>query len=308
MKILVSGASGFVGRLLVPELALAGHQVIALVRSGTSLPGKVAAPTDLATLPADALSGHGPFDAAIHLAALNPDRSERTSRDETALLRANRDGTVALAKAAATAKIPHFVFLSTANVHGPGNAPIVETSPLRPTTPYARSKAAAEQALADVAAATGIRLTVLRPAPVYGPGGRGMIAALQRLAASRLPVPLPTGLARRSFVSRVSLVQAIVAVIAREAEASETYGVADEAPMTPEEIIAGLRRAEGRRPGILPLPTSLLAVAAKPLGGGQTLQNLQKTFAIDWSKLASQTTWSPEPDTIAALLRRSPAL
>ncbi|MER0240233.1 NAD-dependent epimerase/dehydratase family protein [Fulvimarina sp. MAC8] len=303
MRILVSGASGFVGRLLVSELERAGHDVVVLARSGTPSNERIVVPADLAALPVDALVERGPIDAAIHLAALNPDRSDRASQDETALLRANRDGTTALAKAAAHANISHFVFLSTANVHRPGDAPISETSPIAPTSPYAHSKAEAEQALADVSAKTGLRLAILRPAPVYGTGGRGMIASLSRFAHSPFPVPLPTGLAPRSFLSRASLVNAILAVLGRNVSDTETYLVADKSPKTPAEIVAGIRQSLGRRSVILPVPNGLLRVAANPLGFGRTLENVQKPFTLDWSKLARETTWVPESDTIAALLR-----
>ncbi|MDY8111182.1 NAD-dependent epimerase/dehydratase family protein [Fulvimarina sp. 2208YS6-2-32] len=307
MRIIVSGASGFVGRHLMPRLAALGHQAVPLARrdaaSNAAQKGRLHAPADLASLDPDGLTGERGFDVALHLAALNPDRRDRASSEPGTLLRANRDGTRAFARAAANAGVRHFIYLSTANVHGPQPTAIREDSPVQPASAYARSKAEGEDAARAVTQATGMGLTILRPAPVYGAGGRGMVAALQRLAQTAAPIPMPTGLRPRSVVSVASLVAAILAVIEREGADGAAYLVADETPHTPREIVAGIRRGLGRRPLIVPVPAWAVTLATKPLGLAKTLENFQKPFVLDWQRLAADTTWRPEGDTIAAMLR-----
>ncbi|WP_158555068.1 NAD-dependent epimerase/dehydratase family protein [Fulvimarina endophytica] len=305
MRIIVSGASGFVGRHLVPELAAHGHDVVPLVRSVMDGGTFIRAPSDLSALEPTAFLSGEPFDAVIHLAALNPNRSDRTSSDEAALMAANRDGTAAVMRAAAQARIPRVVVLGTANAHAPQDWPISEASPIAPVSAYARSKAEGERMAIEIARETGVTLTILRPAPVYGAGGRGMVALLKRLADSPLPVPLPKELGQRSFVSITSLVAAILAVLDRRAGLIETFLVADAQPVSPSDIVAGLRRGRGRAPMLVPVPDALTNALLKAFGKRSHFETLRKPFVLDWSRLASHTTWQPEADTIAAMQREA---
>ena len=310
MRILMTGASGFVGRHLAPRLLSNGHQLTVLKRGtgaghriNASQPEIIGSP-DLAALRPDHFADHPPFDAIIHLAALNPDRGRGEASDEEALLRANRDGSLALFRAATAQGSRHLIFLSTANVHSASDRPIDEASPIAPLDAYARSKAMAEAALMDAAETSRTRLTILRPAPVYGTGGRGMIARLQQLADSRWPLPVPASLGERSLVSVECLCSAIMACLEPKDTQAETYLVADAEPVAVAALIAGLRRTYGRKPGLIPVPGEIVKIAAGIAGKKDALRRLTQGFIIDPKKLARATGWLPEPDTLAALLRQ----
>lgn len=311
MRILMTGASGFVGRHLAPRLVSSGHDVTKLKRGtdagqgAEASPEVITGPSDFAALRPDHVADHPPFDAVIHLAALNPDRGRGETSNDHALIRANRDGSLALFRVVEAHGARHFVFLSTANVHAPSDRPIDEASPIAPLDAYARSKAMAETALLAAAKTSRTRLTILRPAPVYGEGGRGMIALLKRLAASPWPLPLPATLGERSFVSVEALSSAIIACLDRDGMGAETYLVADAEPVTPAALTARLRTTRGRAPGLIPLPNAILRAAAGVAGKGQSFQRLSQGFRIDPRKLRHATGWSPEPDTLAAILRQS---
>ncbi len=300
MRVLITGASGFVGRHLRAALARRGVEALALARgfgAAGGSPNVLAGPADLNDI--GLWNGWpGSIDAVVHLAALNPSRGEAGWGDEAALMRANADGTAAIAARAARESVPRLILLSTAKVHG-ASAPglVTEAGALAPPDAYARSKLAAEARLREALADSATAGLVLRPVPVFGVGGRGLVSTLGRLA--HLPAPLPLGGmgGLRSLVSVESLVAAIEAGLAAPLQAGEAPAllVADEGPLDPAGIVAALRAGLGRRPGVLPLPLGKLA--ARVAGAGGVLA----PFVVDPAEAARRLDWAPRPSTAAAL-------
>jgi nucleoside-diphosphate-sugar epimerase len=190
-RVLVTGATGFCGRPLVTALAEAGDEVRAAVR-GTPAPpfapaveivqADLAAPVAWAPL----LAG---IDAVIHLAGIAHARARiPDARYDARYDAINHQATAALAQAAHAAGVRHFVFVSSVRAQSGSAADheLTERDPPRPTDAYGRSKLAAEAAVA----AAGVPYTILRPVLIYGPGLKGNLAALARLAALPLPLPL----------------------------------------------------------------------------------------------------------------------
>lgn len=299
MRILITGASGFVGRHLLPGLKAAGHDVVALRRGGGAASDGVAGPGDLAALE-DWSGWPSGIEAVVHLAAANPERGSRAAADLAAMERANVDGTRALAARAAREGVSRIVFLSTANVHAPGAGPVSESDPLRPQSPYAASKARAEEAFRAALAGSGAQGCVLRPAPVFGEGGRGNVALLRRVA--RLPVPLPLGGlgGPRSLVSVESLVDAIALALTHPDAAGETFLIADGA-LAPSQIVAALREGQGRRPMILPGPAFLLKPLLAAAGKGRAFEALQRGFEVDAGHARDVLGWRPAANLRDAL-------
>ena len=306
MKVLVTGASGFVGRAVVAALAAQGDEVHAAIRAaddsadgGTSehaFPhgvtvvrhGDLGAAVDWTGL----LAG---IDAVVHPAGIahaGPGIAEERYD------RVNHRATAALAAAARDAGVSRFVFVSSIRAQtGPAADHVVSErdTPL-PTDAYGRSKLAAERALA----ASGVPFAILRPVLVYGPGVKGNLRALVRLAA--LPIPLPFGglEARRSLVSLANLASAIAFVLREKTCAGETYVVADPAPLTIGEIVTALRRGRGRPPGLVAVPEALLRLALIAFGRGISWEQISGGLVADPAKLMAAG-WRPERDTMKAL-------
>jgi nucleoside-diphosphate-sugar epimerase len=287
VRVLVTGATGFVGRAVVAALAAAGDEVYAAVRGATRdtvtdadndaarrFPpgviivrhGDLAEPVDWAPL----LAG---IDGVVHLAGIAEDRYDRV----------NHRATSALAGAARNAGVVRFVFISSIRAQtGPAaDHAVSERDDPRPTDPYGRSKRAAERAVAR----SGVPFTILRPVLVYGPGVKGNLRALMQLAA--LPVPLPFGAltARRSLLSLANLAAAITFVLRHDGCIGETYVVADPAPLTVAEIVAAMRCGIGRKPGLIAVPPALLRLGLVALGRGANWEQINGALVAEPGKL-----------------------
>lgn len=241
-RVLVTGATGFVGRAAAQALADAGFAVRTAGRRPAGVGEHVAigdlrGPIDWAPILAD-VSG------VVHLAAL----AHRTAR-EGDIEAVNVRATAALGAAARAAGVRRFVFLSSVKAVGEesGAAPLTDAAPPCPSTAYGHAKRHAELALAAI---EGLDVVALRPPLVHAPDAKANFAALLRLAASPAPIPLGGLANRRSLIARDTLCAAIVA--AAGDGPSGAFLVADDPPLSTSEIIAALRRGLDRRPGLLP--------------------------------------------------------
>lgn len=228
-RILVTGASGFIGRALVPALAQGGHEVRAPGRAET---GDIGGRPDWRPL----LEG---CDGVVHLAGLAHAR-----HGEAALWRVNVEATAHLAEQAARAGVRRFLLMSSVKAAIDRIArPLTEADAPAPETAYGRSKLAAE---ATVLQHEGLRPVILRPPLVYGAEAQANFAALLRLADTALPLPFAGLGNHRSLIARESLVEAACAVMARPLTPGEIYYVADRPALSTGSMIRALRQGFGR--------------------------------------------------------------
>ena len=296
MKVLVTGASGTIGRPLTAALAAAGHAVRAAVRGGRTQPFpasvEIARSTDLAE-PVDWPPLLAGIDAVVHLAGV-----AHTDITGAAYDRINHLATAELARAAAAAGIKRFVFVSSIRAQSGPHAdhPLSETDPARPTDAYGRSKLAAENAVR----AAGVPFTILRPVLVYAPGARGNLASLIRLAAYPLPLPFGRLTAKRSLLSVDNLIAAIGFTLDSARAENETFIVSDPQAVTVAEIIVICRAAIGRRPSMLPVPPRLFATALGLIGKREVWDRLAGALDAPPTELLAAG-WRPPVDTTAGL-------
>lgn len=299
--IALTGATGFIGQCLLRELPRRGYRLRVLLRRPSAVPmdaasavvGDLARPQNMAAALAD-------VDAVIHSAGLAHAMSGLPEDDYRML---NTEATIGLARAAQRAGARRFIFLSSIRAQAGATADHILTEDLAPlpTDAYGRSKLAAEQGLA----ALDLDWVALRLVLVYGTGVKGNMAELIRFARSPYPLPLGRLHAKRSLLSLDNLVAAIDTVLKAPERLRRPLIVADPKALTIPEMIAALREGLGRRPGLIPIPLSLLEAALRLAGRSEVYQRLAGSLVADPSTLSSLG-WTPTvttPEGLAALAR-----
>lgn len=293
MKVLVTGANGFVGRGLCPHLARHGIDVRMAVRGADSrLPdavvvGEIGPHTQWGEALAD-------VDVVVHLAARVHVMRDSASHPLEEYRRVNVEGTRRLAQAASEAGVRRMVLLSSVKVNGEAREQAyTETDPPRPKDDYGRSKWEAEQALIDVGAQTGLEWAVLRPPLVYGPGVRANFLSLMRAVSRGLPLPLGAIDNQRSLVYLGNLADAIRVCVVEPGAANGLFLVSDGEDVSTPELVRRVARSLGVRPRLVSVPVSMLRLAGMLVGKRAAVERLVGSLQVDSTCIRRTLGWTP---------------
>ena len=308
--VLVTGASGFVGRALRNRLVVRGYAVRGAFRtlcgensrgSEATIVGTIDEQTDWGT----ALRG---CKVVLHLAARVHVTDDSAADPWREFRRVNVDGTLNLGRQAAEAGVKRLVFLSSIKVNGDntevGCAFAADQLP-EPMDPYGVSKMEAENGLWALAKETGIEVVIVRPPLVYGPGVKANFLAMMRWLSRGIPLPLGAVTEnRRSLVALDNLVDLIVTCIDHPAAANQTFLVSDGEDLSTAELLRRMGQALGTPARLIPVPVGLLKLGATLLGRPGLAQRLCGSLQVDITKTRELLGWSP-PVSVDEGLRRT---
>jgi nucleoside-diphosphate-sugar epimerase len=294
VKCIVSGATGFIGRLLCQRLTTCGYTVIALSRSGAPLDnGQPTIAMDLAeqTPDSDLLSG---VDVFFHLAGIAHQRAQ-----ESAYTAVNYEATVRLARLASVAGVRCFVYLSSVKAMGAGQSPDVrkESECTLPVDAYGLSKWQAECVLREEFSHAGMSVAIVRPALVYGAQARGNLQSLAR--GVRWGLPRPPQLGRRSMIALDDLVELLCVIAQHPPSGVRTWIACGAEAYSTQEIYDLMRAGQGKGRGRAWLPRwawqfgSNLVDAIAGRGGESTYEKLFGTALYSNAAVLEDTGWRP---------------
>lgn len=308
-RVLVTGATGFVGRVVCEQLAQCGYTVRAALRADSSMQGGVAERSIVGDL-CGATDWSGALDQVeliVHAAGI-AHLPPGAGADDERYLQVNAHATRQLAEAAGRAGVRRLVFLSSIKANGErtGQRSFMASDPPDPQDAYARSKVHAEALLRESGARSGMEVAIVRPPLVYGSRVRANFLRLLQWVDSGRPLPFGMVRNRRSLVSVWNLSSFIVKLLAEPRAAGRVWLVSDGEDLSTAELIRRLASALNRSPRLLPVPVPVLRFCGALIGRRAEMARLCDSLTVDIADTRTLLHWLP-PYTVDESLSRTAA-
>ncbi|KQN47104.1 NAD-dependent dehydratase [Pseudomonas sp. Leaf48] len=297
-NVFLTGATGFVGGATLRCLLARNYTVIVALRNGSQL-----LHNQVSTIHVDSIDGATSWkngligvDIVIHTAARVHVMNDADIDPLAAFRRVNVEGTVNLARQAASAGVRRFIFISSIKVNGESTNRGITYSPddtPAPADSYGISKMEAEERLRELAMETGMEVVVIRPVLVYGPGVKANFLSMIRWLDKGFPLPFGAIHNSRSFVAVDNLVDLIVTCIIHPAAANQTFLVSDGEDLSTTQLLRKIALGLGRTARLVPIPTGILRGLATLVGKKALTNRLCGSLQVDISKTRSLLGWKP---------------
>jgi UDP-glucose 4-epimerase len=312
MNVLVTGSTGFIGRALINQLDIHSFKPLASVRKQTSLfPSHISQVVGGDILPStvwkETLSN---IDVVIHLAARVHIMNDTNTNPLAEFRKVNTEGTLNLARQAASAGVRRFIFLSSIKVNGEAsnlNYPFTSKDTYIPRDPYGLSKYEAEQGLKKTAEETGMEVVIIRPPLVYGPNVKANFLSMMKWLYKGVPLPLGSIHNKRSLVALDNLIDLIITCIKHSAAANQTFLVSDDEDLSTTGLLERMTKALGRKSRLIPIPPRIITLGATLLGKKDIAQRLCSSLQVDISHTKDTLGWKPPFSTDEALQKTADA-
>lgn len=295
MKVLVTGASGFIARALLARLA--ENDGLELVTLSRKKP--LSNVSDVCTQDMDFSTGSfqallGGVDVVVHTAGRAHVLREMAQNSLIEYRKVNVDFTLNLARQAANCHVKRFVFISSIGVHGiTSDRPFTVADELVPEEPYAISKLEAEQGLAAICRDSNMELVIIRPPLTYGSNAPGNFGRMVSWIASGIPLPLGAIDNVRSLISVDNLVDLISICLDHPAAAGKVLLASDGEDVSTTELLRRVAKAMGKPARLIPIPPAALLFGATLLGKRGIATRLIGSLQVDMSLTTIQLGWTP---------------
>lgn len=295
--VLVTGATGFVGRALLDRLGSDPSIVIsAQVRcEGADLPEGVAPVLFADNYGPSAGSPLDHVDCVVHLAGRAHVLRETLADPLAEFREVNVTGTLNLARQAMAAGVKRFIFISSIGVNGSytSGESFTESSVPAPHADYALSKLEAEQGLLKLVEGSCMELVIIRPPLVYAGHAPGNFQRLMKLVATGFPLPFSSVTNQRSMIALGNLVDFIALCIEHPAAANELFLVSDGVEVSMPEMVRYLAEGMGRKVFLYPVHRAFMCWGANFFGKQALYNQLFSSLIIDSSKARTILGWTP---------------
>ena len=303
VKVLVTGASGFVGSALSRYLSLSeSYDVVGAVRLGAKSLSEFPMESRYCDLSDDDASNVNfeDIDVVIHTAARVHQMDDRSEDPLEEFMKINCDGTLNLAKQAVKAGVKRFIFLSSIKVNGEKTQPgkSFRYDDLHKSEDhYGKSKSEAELGLLKIASESKLEVCIIRPPLVYGPGVKANFSALLKLASKNFPVPFGSIQNKKSFVAIDNLVSLIVTCIDHPNAINQVFLVSDDQDISTSKLYSIMTNAYGKKARLIKVNTLLLKRAFGLIGKGPMIDRLCDDLRVDIEHTKVSLDWTPVVST-----------
>ncbi len=295
--ILVTGASGFIGKAFCKLATQRGLLIRAAIRSTSVSPvadeivnvGQITDTTDWSEL----LSG---VNVIVHLAARAHVIRDLASDPLAEFRSVNVDPTLNLALQASRKGVSKFIYISSIGVNGlesPVGKPFCEKDSVNPQNAYTVSKWEAEQGLLKISLETGLNVVIIRPPLVYGNNAPGNFGSLVNILNYKYLLPLGAIHNKRSFISLENLVDFIIICVTHPMASNQIFLISDGEDLSTTDLVSRMARISGRRLILLPVPKKIIQIVATLIGRADIAQRLCGNLQIDITKARHLLGWNP---------------
>ena len=296
MRVLLTGATGFVGRALSQQLARVGYRVRAALRRAQELPPGVSEACVVGDFQgsSDWTEALREVDMVVHAAA-RAHQMGPAGADPHFYWESNVAATRTLAEAAVRNGVRRFLYVSSIKVNGEETTgkPMSAADPASPQDAYGRSKWLGEEALREVTTQGTMEPVIIRTPLVYGPGVRANFLRLMRWVDGEWPLPLGAVHNSRSLISLWNLCDLICVALGHARSGGHTWMASDGEDLSTPDLIRRLASAMGRRSRLLPVPLALLRMMAGAAGRGAELNRLCSSLVVDIASTRAMLEWKP---------------
>lgn len=293
-RIFLTGASGFVGGALLPELPL--QQLRLFGRTDIDVVGVPFSKGEI-TKDAKFLEALGNTEVVIHCAARVHIMDDSSSNPLSEFRTINTEGTLNLARQAAQAGVQRFIFLSSIKVNGESTShrsPFTAFDKRSPENAYGISKSEAEEQLLVLGSETGMEIVIIRPPLVYGEGVKANFASLMKLVGKGFPVPFRAiNHNKRSLVSVYNLVDLIKICIDHPRAANQVFLVSDDNDLSTAQMVALMAKVQGRVNLSVPVPVWCFKLIGKVFKKDAVVDRLVGSLEVDIEHTKNTLGWFP---------------